>query len=98
MRLRQVLDELLEVLEAEENGDHFKSLGSLRKSKFQHDKSEDDAFIRHDMYAGTIGNAEAAKKGAETRSKWYKNPENKKKFKEAIKKREERNKKKKEQQ
>jgi hypothetical protein len=50
------------------------------------------------MYAGTIGNAEAAKKGAETRSKWYKDPENKKKFKEAIEKREERNKKKKEQQ
>ena len=69
MRLRQVLDELLEILEAEEEGKHFNSLGALRKSKFQHDKGEDDAFLRHDMYAGTIGNSEAAKRGAETRKK-----------------------------
>lgn len=69
MRLRQVLDELLEILEAEEEGKHFNSIGALRKSEFQHSKGEDDAFLRHDMYAGIIGNSEAAKKGAETRKK-----------------------------
>ena len=69
MRLQQVLDDLLEILEAEEEGKHFKSLGALRKSKYQNDKSEDELFIRSDMYAGTIGNSEAVKKGHETRKK-----------------------------
>ena len=39
MRLQQVLDELLEILQAESEGKHFKSLGALRKSKFQNSKS-----------------------------------------------------------
>lgn len=69
MRLQQVLDDLLEILEAEEEGKHFKSLGALRKSKYQNDKSEDELFIKSDMYAGTIGNSEAVKKGHETRKK-----------------------------
>ena len=69
MRLQQVLDDLLEILEAEEEGKHFKSLGALRKSKYQNDKSEDELFIRSDMYAGTVGNSEAVKKGHETRKK-----------------------------
>lgn len=69
MRLQQVLDELLEILQAESKGKHFKSLGALRKSKFQNSKSEDDNFIRSDMYAGTKGNSEAAKKGHITRKK-----------------------------
>ena len=103
MRLQQVLDDLLEILQAEAEGKHFKSLGALRKSEFQHSKSEDDIFLRSDMYAGTKGNSEAAKKGHITRKKngtdiisiekgrekrknWYKNPENKKKFMNAIKK------------
>jgi len=104
MRLQQVLDDLLEILEAEAEGKHFKSLGDLHKSKYQNDKSEDDKFLRSDMYTGIKGNSEAAKKGhltrkkngthkqsiekgRKTRSNWYKNPENYKKFLEAIKKR-----------
>lgn len=69
MRLQQVLDDLLEMLEAEEEGKHFKTLGALRKSKFQNDKSEDEIFLRSDMYAGRIGNSEAVKKGHITRKK-----------------------------
>lgn len=69
MRLQQVLDDILEILEAEEDGLHFATLGALRKSKFQNDKSEDELFLRHDMYAGTVGNKEAAKRGAETKKK-----------------------------
>ena len=69
MRLQQVLDDLLEILKAEEEGKHFKSLGALRKSKYQNDKSEDELFIRHDMYAGMVGNSEAVKKGHKTRKK-----------------------------
>ena len=69
MRLQQVLDELIEILQAESEGKHFKSLGALRKSKFQNNKSEDEIFLRSDMYAGTKGNSEAAKKGHITRKK-----------------------------
>ena len=69
MRLQQVLDDLLEMLEAEEEGKHFKTLGALRKSKFQNNKSEDELFLKSDMYAGTIGNSEAVKKGHITRKK-----------------------------
>ena len=69
MRLQQVLDDLLEILEAEAEGKHFKSLGALRKSKYQNNKSEDELFLRSDMYAGTIGNSEAVKKGHETRKR-----------------------------
>lgn len=69
MRLQQVLDELIEILQAESEGKHFKSLGALRKSKFQNDKSEDDVFLRSDMYSGTKGNSDAAKKGHITRKK-----------------------------
>ena len=106
MRLRQLLDEITELLEAEAEGKHFKSIGALRKSQYQNDKSEDELFLRHDMYAGTVGNPEAAKKGSETkrkrpkkvkkaeykqaaqkRSDWYKDPANREKFEEAIKKR-----------
>ena len=67
MRLQQILDDIYELLLAESEGKHFKSIGDLRKSQFQNNKSEDDKFLRHDMYAGTIGDPEAAKKGAETR-------------------------------
>lgn len=106
MRLQQLLDEICELLQAESEGKHFKSIGALRKSQFQNDKSEDELFLRHDMYAGTIGNAEAAKKGGETkknrpqevkdaeyqqaakkRADWYKDPNNRRKFAEALAKR-----------
>ena len=93
MRLQQVLDELVELLQHPE----FKSIGALRKSQFQNDKSEDELFLRSDMYKGTKGNSEAVKKGhitrkknpkykedikkaAEKRADWYKDPENKIKF------------------
>lgn len=87
MRLQQILDDIYELLLAESEGKHFKSIGDLRKSQFQNNKSEDDKFLRHDMYAGTIGDPEAAKKGAETRANWYKNQENYEKFMKSIKKR-----------
>ena len=67
MRLQQILDDIYELLLAESEGKHFKSIGALRKSQFQNDKSEDELFLRHDMYAGTVGNPEAAKKCIETR-------------------------------
>lgn len=98
MRLQEVLDEIIEMLEHPE----FKTYGALQKSKYQHQKSEDDIFLRSDMYKGCIGNSEAVKKGhitrkknknykkdiekaAQTRADWYKNPENLKKFKERLK-------------
>ena len=98
MRLQEVLDEIIEMLEHPE----FKTYGALQKSKYQHQKSEDDIFLRSDMYKGRIGNSEAVKKGhitrkknknykkdikkaAQTRADWYKNPENLKKFKERLK-------------
>lgn len=83
MRLQQVLDEAIQLLQHPE----FKTYGALQKARYQHNKSEEDLFLRRDMYKGSIGNKEAAKKGAKTRKKWYENPENKKKYLEAIKKR-----------
>lgn len=97
MRIEQILDETLDLLQHPE----FKNFGDLQKSRFQNSKSEDEIFLRSDMYKGQIGNSEAAKKAhknkknieeinaraAKTRANWYKNPENKKKFMEAIKRR-----------
>lgn len=97
MRLEQILDETLELLQHPE----FKSFGDLQKSKYQNSKSEEDRENRRMMYEGMIGNSEAASKGhkkrknkeeinaraAKTRANWYNNPENKKRFMEAIKRR-----------
>ena len=100
MRLQEVLDEALEMLQHPE----FKTYGALKKSQYQHNKSEEELFLRSDMYKGTKGNSEAVKKGqitrkknknykediekaAKTRSDWYKDPENMKKFKQQLKKR-----------
>ena len=100
MRLQEVLDEALEMLQHPE----FKTYGALKKSQYQHNKSEEELFLRSDMYKGTKGNSEAVKKGhitrkknknykediekaAKTRSDWYKDPENMKKFKQRLKKR-----------
>lgn len=83
MRLQQVLDEAIELLQHPE----FKTYGALQKARYQHNKSEDEIFLRSDMYKGSIGNKEAIKKGSESRKKWYQDPENKKKYLEAIKKR-----------
>jgi len=100
MRLQQVLDEAIELLQHPE----FKSYGALQKARYQHSKSEEELFLRSNMYKGSIGNSEATKKGhitrkknpnykedikkaAQTRSNWYKDPENLKKFKERLKRR-----------
>lgn len=106
MRLQEVLDEAIAMLEHPE----FKTYGALKKSLYQHEKSEneDEQFLRSDMYKGTKGNSEAVKKGhitrkknknykkdiekaAQTRSDWYKDPENMKKFKERLKNRKNKN-------
>ena len=98
MRLQEVLDEALAMLEHPE----FKTYGALKKSQYQHEMSEDEKFLRSNMYKGTKGNSEAVKKGhitrkknknyekdikkaAKTRSDWYKDPENMKKFKQRLK-------------
>jgi len=102
MRLQEVLDEALEMLQHPE----FKTYGALKKSQYQHEKAEneDEKFIRSDMYKGTKGNSEAVKKGhitrkkgknykkdiekaAQNRANWYKDPENMKKFRERLKSR-----------
>jgi hypothetical protein len=100
MRLQEVLDEALEMLQHPE----FKTYGALKKSQYQHEMTDDDKFLRSDMYKGIKGNSEAVKKGhitrkknknykedikkaAKTRSDWYKNPENMKKFKQQLKNR-----------
>ena len=52
MRIDDILDETIELIIANMNGGNFKDIGSLRKSEYQHSKSEDDAFLRSDMYKG----------------------------------------------
>lgn len=69
MRIDDILDETIELLIANINGGNFKDIGSLRKSEYQHQKGEDDSFLRSDMYKGTKGNSEAVKKGHITRKK-----------------------------
>ena len=80
MRLEQILDETLELLEAYEEGYSFKTYGDLQKSRYQHSKPEEDRQIRSDMYKNTVGNPEAAKKG------WKKRKANVEKNKETTKK------------
>lgn len=64
-----ILDVLLtQVLELLENP-QFKSFGALQKSKFQHSKGEEDAYLRSDMYKGTKADPEISKKGHITRKK-----------------------------
>lgn len=63
MRLEQILDETLELLIANEQDPRFKNFGALQKSKFQHSKPEEDAFLRSDMYKGTKVNSDAVKRG-----------------------------------
>lgn len=64
--LRQILDQTLELLEYE---GQFKSFGDLQKHKYQMSKPDEDREIRQIMYEGQIGNKEAAKRAANTRSK-----------------------------
>ena len=66
MRLDQLLDEVIELLQANEGEHKFKSFGDLQKHKFQMQKYEEnpeEREIRSLMYKGTKGNSEAAKLG-----------------------------------
>ena len=67
MRLEQILDETLELLIANDEDPKFKSFGDLQKSKYQNSITEEERFLKSDMYKGQIGNKEAAKKGHKTR-------------------------------
>lgn len=48
MILDTLLDQVIELLQHPE----FKNFGALQKSKFQNSKSEDEIFLRSDMYKG----------------------------------------------
>lgn len=50
MRLQDVLDAALDILMHPE----FKSFGDLQKARYQHSKSDDEIFLRKDMYKNTI--------------------------------------------
>lgn len=50
MRLQDVLDAALDILMHPE----FKSFGDLQKARYQHSKSDDEIFLRQDMYKNTI--------------------------------------------
>ena len=66
MRLDQLLDEVIELLEANQGEQKFKNFGALQKHKFQMQKYEEnpeEREIRSLMYKGTKGNSEAAKLG-----------------------------------
>ena len=66
MRLDQLLDEVIELLQANEGEQKFKSFGALQKHKFQMQQYEENPEIRELkslMYKGTKGNSEAAKLG-----------------------------------
>lgn len=69
MRLAQILEETLELLIANYEDPKFKTFGDLKRHEYQMSKSEEDKQLRSDMYKGTIGNKEAAKKAFETRRK-----------------------------
>lgn len=73
MRLQTILDQTLDLLEHPE----FKNFGDLQKHRYQMQMTEDEKFLRSDMYKGQIGNSrEAIEKGIKTKAEWYKNPEN----------------------
>lgn len=50
MRLQEVLDEALDMLMHTE----FKNFGGLQKARYQNNKSEDEIFIRSNMYTNMI--------------------------------------------
>lgn len=58
MRLQDVLDEALDILMHNE----FKTFGNLQKARYQNNKSEDEIWLRHDMYANTIQDPAQVKK------------------------------------
>lgn len=83
MRLQQILDEAIELLQ----NPQFKSIGALNKSKYQHSKSDDELFIKSDMYKGSIIDPKIKAKASACQKEWFKNPENKKKYLKAIRER-----------
>ena len=70
MRLDQLLDEVIELLQANEGEHKFKSFGDLQKHKYQMQKYAENPEareIKSDMYKGIKGNSEAAKLGHQHR-------------------------------
>lgn len=65
MRLQDVLDEALDILMHSE----FKTFGDLQKARYQNNKSEDELWIKHDMYANTIQNPETIEKNRQSHLK-----------------------------
>jgi len=66
MRLDQLLDEVIELLAANEGECKFKNFGSLQKHKYQMEKyamDPEERNCRSELYKGIKGNSEAAKLG-----------------------------------
>lgn len=66
MRLDQLLDEVLELLQANEGEHKFKNFGDLQKHKYQmqkYNENTEERELRSLMYKGIVGNSEAAKLG-----------------------------------
>ena len=66
MRLDALLDEVIELLQANEGEHKFKNFGDYQKHKFQMQKyidNPEEKELRSLMYKGTKGNPEAAKLG-----------------------------------
>lgn len=64
-----ILDQVLELLVANNGETKFKNFGDLRKSKFQAEMTEEEKDNRRQMYEGCIGNSDAAKRGHKKRKK-----------------------------
>jgi len=73
MRLQDVLDEALDILMHTE----FKTFGDLQKARYQNNKTEDEIFLRHDMYANTKQNPEQVEKQRKFKKAFVKTKEGK---------------------
>ena len=102
MLLDQLLDITIDLLQHPE----FKTFGALEKSRYQNNKTEEELFLRSDMYKGTTSiqkgskhkpmSEEAKQKAIASRKAWYQNPENKAKFMSKLNKRDKKHRKNKE--
>lgn len=80
MILDTIIEQTLDLLMHPE----FKCFGDLQKHRYQMQMTDDEKFLRSDMYKGMIANVEAIKKGHQTRKK---DPKYKEKLKKAAQKR-----------
>lgn len=71
MRLQDVLDEAIDILMHSE----FKNFGNLQKARYQNNKTEDEIFLRHDLYANTVQDPKAVEKNRQARLKKRNTPE-----------------------